>query len=292
MSSEAKLGNDPNGPHAIKGKVAIGPCAHVDAGMVALLSDAMKVLYGSVGAARGLPATTDPEKAAMREVVIATACLAATEAEALVTLTSLDLIGPARIHARALGDDARRVNIFYRRPDIASKVYASLDATRKQLAQKVEAGHEFRELADQFFADITGETMEQIERKLQADFGADDSLDHIMTPYERARWSKWAHGDVTAMAEAVTRLRAAGDDLRTAINVEDDATLVLHRAVGFVLTVVIVFIALGVDAQKDFNALLKRSGEYREKFKLQLEETKKRVREFVAKTEPNEPQSS
>lgn len=271
----------PHGPYPTTVRLPVGPCAHVDPEIVRLLADATAVLYGAIEAARYLPDPKDEAKTKWRMILVATAALGASEAEAAMALASVDLLSTARIHIRALGDDARRVNVLFRNVDIAVSLYDSLDATRKHLGSKITAGHEVRLLVEEFFKDIDGPRMERIEQSLAAEFAAADDAAHIMTSYERALWSKWAHGDVIAMAEVVSRLNAAAADLRTAINVDDEGDLALHRAVGFALTILIVLIGMGIDAQSDFVALGKRLTDYREKIRPRFEAGRQRKNEIV-----------
>jgi len=272
---------DSQGPFPTIVRLPVGPCAHVDPEIVKLLADATAVLYGAIEAARHLPDPKDEAKTKWRKILIATAALGASEAESAMALASVDLLSTTRIHVRALGDDARRANVLFRNVDIAVSLYDSLDATRKHLGSKITAGHEVRLMVDEFFKDIDGQRMEKIEQSLAAKFAADDEAAHIMTPYERALWSKWAHGDVIAMAEVVSRLNVTAADLRTAINVDDDGDLALHRAVGFALTILIALIGMGIDAQSDVVALGKRLADYREKVRPRFEAGRRRKNEIV-----------
>jgi len=257
-------------------RMAIGPCEHVDKALVAVFVEAIQLLYAAVSAARTLPPTDDPERNAIRQILVASAAIAATEAEALVTLCSFDLCAPARIHARALGDIARRGLLLPSHPDIALKMFESLEASRKELVRKIPKDHPARKAMEPLFDGAGSETMQKIEQG--AYDGDDQSAGIFMGPYESNALSKWNHADIVALADAGDRLLGAGERVRSTLAVDSDADLVLHRGLGKVLALLHVMVELfGVQIRERLDELIARHATFVDRFKAETEALKLRM---------------
>jgi hypothetical protein len=259
-----------------KDRMAIGPCDHVDPALVAVFTDAVQLLYAAVSAARTLPKASDPKRNAMRQILVASAAVAATEAEALVTLCSFDLCAPARIHARALGDIARRFLLLPNHPDVALKMFESLEASRKELLRKIPEDHPARKAMEPLFADADSDTMQKIEHRAYE--GDDQNAGILMGPYESKMLSKWNHADIVALADAGDRLLAAGERVRTTLVLDSDADLVLHRGLGKVLAILFVMVELfAVNIREQVDELVQRHAVFVERFRSEGEALKKRM---------------
>ncbi len=256
--------------------MAIGPCDHVDRVLISVFTDAVQLLYAAVSAARTLSKADDPKWNAIRQLLVASAAVAATEAEAQISLCSFDLCAPARIHARALGDIARRFLLLPKHPDIALKIFESLEASRKELLSKIPQDHPARKAMEPLFADADSDTMQKIESR--AYDGDDQSAGILMGPYESKMLSKWNHADIVALADAGDRLLAAGEGVRTALAVDSDADLVLHRGLGKVLAILFVMVELfGVGIREKLDELIQRHAVFVERFRSESAVLKKRI---------------
>jgi hypothetical protein len=259
-----------------KDRMAIGPCEHVDRSLVGLFGEATQALYAAVSAARTLKNPTDSERNALQQILVASAAIAATEAEAMVSLCSFALCAPAHIHARALGDIARRFLLLPKHPDVALKMYNSLEASRRELLRKVPEGHAARVAMEPFFDSADEVTMERIERR--AYDGDDQSEGIFMSQYEARTLSKWNHADIIALADAGDRLLAAGERVRTSLVVDPDADLVIHRALGKVLAILYAMIALfGIQMKDRLDEFIRRHASFVERFREESEALKSRA---------------
>ena len=264
-----------------KDRMAIGPSEHVDAKLIQLFAEATQMLYAAVSAARTLPNDPDEKRNALQQILVASGAIAATEAEAMISLCSVDLCAPARIHARALGEIARRFLLLPKHPDIALQMYNSLEASRKELVAAVPKDHPVRKALDPHFADADSLTMEKIERG--AYDGDDQSGGVIRSRLEAKALSKWNHADIVALADAGDRLRAAGERVRTTLVVDSDADLLLHRALGNVLAILHAMrVLFAVDIREALDRLIERHAAFVERFRAETEAYKERVAELIA----------
>jgi hypothetical protein len=248
-----------------KDRMAIGPCDHVDTKLIAVFVDAVQRLYAAVAAARTLPENPGPERNALQQLLVASAAIAATEGEAIITLCSFGLCAPARIHGRALGDIARRCLLLPDRPDVALQMYASIEASRKELLKKVPEDHPARKALEPRFAEVDSKTMEQIAHRAYDEDDQDEGM--FMGPYEAKMLSKWNHADIIALADAGTRLLAADERVRTTLVIDYDADLMIHRALGKVLAILHVMIEMfGVNLRTELNGLIERHAEFVPRF--------------------------
>jgi hypothetical protein len=273
------------GDTRIQGRMAVGPCKFVSGEAVALLSEITQSIYAAVAAARTINIDQGSKNYKHHQVNIATAALAASEAETIVTLTSVDLCATSRAHARALGEHARRISVFTHNPALAEEVFDSLDASRKHLAQQINAGHEARTIVDRLFENISGKTMEKIESERKLEFQTLDSYPQVITRYERKLWSKWFHGDVTAMAEVAERISNAHPNIKQHINVDNETEPMLLRCIGFALTVFAIFSTMQVEIQKPFDLFMERHRVINESVSAKVNASMERGRTLLAEYE-------
>lgn len=211
----------------VSGRIALGPCEHVDKELVHLLAQMSQALYACAGALRTLSRSKENAAHALLQLLTASAAIAATEAEAATTLFSFDLCAPARVHVRSLGDLVRRFLLLLTHTDTAQKMFAASEASRLQLFKAAPKDHPARVAIEGAFAgDAT--TMEELERSVYS--GDDQSALVFMTPFERRYFSKWNHADIIALVEAGQRLLKAGDDVRDTLVVDDIADFTIYRA--------------------------------------------------------------
>lgn len=252
------------GSTSITGRMALGPCDHVDPSLVQLMAQMAQALYASAGAMRTLPPSGDDERRALSDILTASVAIAATEAETVATLCSLDLCAPARIHARSLGDLARRFVLLPNHRDIARRMYDASDASRRQLFATAPADHPARLAIEAAFeGDAT--TMEQLERHA---YDADDqSAALFITPFEARYLSKWNHADIIALVEAGQRLLGAGDNVRTTLVVDGGADFMLYRAGMAVFSILLaVKVLYGVEIQDRLDDFTARFNAFKGRF--------------------------
>jgi hypothetical protein len=248
-----------------KDRVAIGPCEHVDSRLIALLRDVVTSLYSAVAGARALP-TGDEERDALQHLLVASAAIAATEAEAMISLCSVDLCAPARIHARALGDIARRFSLLSNHRDVEIDMYRALEAARAELlagaSNEWPGGNALEPLA----VDAEAQAVERIERDA---YDRDDQSEGIFMGAAEARMlTRWNHADVVALADAGDRLLAAGPRVRASLVVDRDTDLLLHRAIGKALVILHVMAArFGLSLRETLDELINRHALAAERFR-------------------------
>jgi hypothetical protein len=244
--------------------MAIGPCEHVDAPLVQLVGQMAQSLYACAGALRTLISPADEERHALREILTASVAIAATEAEALVSLCSIDLCAPARIHARSLGDLARRFLLLPGHRDIAKQMYDAGDASRREMFRNAPADHPARVAIE---ATFQGDpvTMEILERRA---YEADDQSSAVFMDRFEARYlSKWNHADIIALCEAGNRLLAAGDDVQRALGVDSSADFMLYRAGFYAYAILFTVKELyRAKIQEDLDDFLARLSSYKPRF--------------------------
>ncbi|MGZ5260347.1 MAG: hypothetical protein ACXWC0_22230, partial [Burkholderiales bacterium] len=204
-----------------------------------LLAEMAFALYACAAALRTAQRPPDDPMFALHEILTASVAIAATEAEALASLCSIDLCAPARINARALGELAKRVVLL--EPDLAKRMYDAADASRRQLFRTAPTGHWARGAIEAAFENFDETTMEKLERGAYA---RATSIRQLMDAFESRYYSKWNHADIIALAEAGERLLKAGEQVRTTIAVDPHADFLLYRASGWVRAILITVEAL------------------------------------------------
>lgn len=215
-----------------------------------LLADLTAELYGSVAAARTAERKGDDVDYRL-ETILSSCGIAATEAEAIFVLGSGRRFRTAQIHIRALGEIARRCIVLFNEPEFAKALFASLQHSRKSMVEKVPAGHPVREFTLRFLPKQKAPTMRTLESDAKALFKKHDEPQTV-SAYELEAWSKWQHGDIVALADAAEMIRDSGEDLQDALNGSHngDVVALIHRACGFVLTLLYVLSWFGVQDQK------------------------------------------
>jgi hypothetical protein len=246
---------NPSAPGTFAGVILRGPCAYVDAYAVDTLVEITKALYGAVAALR---TSSRPPDDARFHLLVPMLLIATTEAETIATLVSIDLHRTAQIHIRTLGECARRASALIK-PEHAQLCVAlveSLDASRKQHLDLLELDAEQRALVSEPLANATGRTFRQLERSER------DKL-RFGSPVEPSRmeheaWSKWAHADILAIADAAAALRTPTEDLRVTLTEPVHATLLVLRSIDFGTMLLYVAQALGVNLERVVDDLLRR----------------------------------
>ena len=199
-----------------------------------LLAGVYVALYCAVGSAQAMPRQDDPERNAVHQMVVASAALAASEAESYLTLVSAGLESSAAVHLRSLAETVRRLVICRRDPALALRLYGTAEAEWLRLVAPVKIPNVPPPTNGQ-------ETMRDVERtaefrKAKADVQA---AYHVLDDMEWTMWSKRTHGDIYALVDVSQKLTARGDDVRAAINGEKpdgkSANGHIMRAIGLCL---------------------------------------------------------
>jgi hypothetical protein len=199
-----------------------------------LLAGVFVALYCAVGSAQAMPRQDDPERNAVHQMVVASAALAASEAESYLTLVSAGLESPAFVHLRSLAETVRRLVICRRDPALALRLYGTAEAEWLRLVAPMKIPNVPPPAKGQ-------ENMREVERS--AEFGkakADvQAAYHVLSDTEWKMWSKRTHGDIYALVDVSQKLAARGDDVRAAINGEKpdgkSANAHIMRAIGLCL---------------------------------------------------------
>jgi hypothetical protein len=186
-----------------------------DSAWIRLTQEIAGTLYVAVDTGRRRMPPTEPEAAAQHHLIIATAAIAAAEMETLAALCALGLHPPAQIHARAIGLLARNAIVFHENAALALECYDSLEASRRELsriAQRILVDPHLDELLEQRYESAAGASMRRFEQTHAASFQRGEH--YLINAFEQNEWSKWAHGDIVALANAGDSVRTADADLR------------------------------------------------------------------------------
>lgn len=201
-------------------------------------------LYAAVDRGSRLEPPSDREGRAQHQLIIATAAIAGAEMETLRALCALGLHPPAQIHARAIGLLARNAVVFHEDAALALECYDSLEPSRRELskaAQSILQNAALDELLEKRYQDAAGTSMRRLEQAHSALFQREEH--YLMSNYEQNLWSKWAHGDIIALAEAADGVRRATDDLRGSLVVKSDLALSLLFRTGLFASVLLAVLA-------------------------------------------------
>lgn len=199
-----------------------------------LLAGVFVALYSAVGSAQAMPRQDEPERNAVHQIVVASAALAASEAESYLTLVSARLESSAFVHLRSLAETVRRLVICRRDPALALRLYGTAEAEWLRLVAPMKIPKVPPPIKSQ-------ENMRKVEgtpefRNAKADVQA---AYHVLDDLEWTMWSKRTHGDIYALVDVSQRLTARGDDVRAAINAEKpdgrSANAHIMRAIGLCL---------------------------------------------------------
>lgn len=218
------------------------------------------VLYVVVERGRHRQPPLDAGEAAQHHLCVATGAVCATEIETLAALCDLGLHRSAQVHARAVGILARNALVFSTNAELATLCYDSLEVSRKELIDRARgqladvAG--LWEVLEQRFEDAVGDSMLELEKKHGDLFRK--HREYMMSPFFQNYWSKWAHGDIVALAEAGDGLGTA-TDVRSALNVTADQALsVLALSVRYALVCYGVLCDLGIGSAAKWQELWDR----------------------------------
>lgn len=261
-----------------KDRIAIGPCEHVDSRLIALFRDAVTLLYSAVADARALP-TGDEERDALQDLLVASAAIAATEAEAMISLCSVDLCAPARIHARALGDITRRFSLLSNHRDVEVEMYRALETARTELLESASDDRPSGNALEPLAVDAEAQAVERIERDA---YDRDDQSEGVFMSAAEARMlNRWNHADVVALANAGDRLLAAGERVRASLVVDPDTDLLLHRAIGKALVILHIMAArFGLSIRERLDELINRHALWVERFRRESASLQTRIAEL------------
>ena len=218
-------------------QVPVGPLNPVDGEAIALMREAIALLYAGVGAARTIKRSGDKEAVAFRDVLVSSAAIAATEADAFLLLASYGMLMPSYIHARSLGQVATRCRLLWQRKSLALKMAESLEASRKEVVSKVPETHPVRAIMARLYEAVAGKTMESIERSAYTT--ADRSQSFAQDALEVKVMSKWNHADITALAGAGDRLLAAGPNVQGALHSDPNFDRNFHRAFSHIVSIIV-----------------------------------------------------
>ena len=203
-----------------------------------LLAQILAVLYSCVGSAQRAEAE-DEAQHAVQQLVIASAALAAGEADAFLTLIASGLEGPACIHLRALGELAVRIVLCREHRDLALELYRSWAPSWEKLVLKQIPVADLQAALQKGAKDMRA--IEDSARFKQAK-KAIVARDHLLNDIEWTMWSKRAHGDIYALVQVSVNLAQRTEDVRTPIIREVPfgimGNVLLTRAIGFSLMVV------------------------------------------------------
>jgi hypothetical protein len=235
----------PSGPWGSVGRAApdvvggytMPPGINGDRDRRELLSQILALLYSCVGSAQRAEAT-DETQHAVHQLVIASAALAAGEADAFLTLAAGGLEGPACIHLRAIGELAIRIVLCREHRDLALELYQSWAPSWEKLVRKqipfVELESELQRSLKDFRAIEESNRFKQAKKAIV-------ERDHLLNDIEWTMWSKRAHGDIYALVQVSVNLAARSEDVRSPIIKEVPfgvmGNVLLTRAIGFSLMV-------------------------------------------------------
>jgi hypothetical protein len=230
-----------------------------------LLAEVFVALYCAVGSAQAMPRPEDAERDAVHQMVVASAAIAAGEAESYLTLASVGLEAPASIHLRSLAETVRRLVICRRDPALALRLYKT--ALPEWLTMMRRAN-----VLGVPLPPMDGETLRDVERseefkKAKAD--AQAAL-HVLSDIEWAMGSKRTHGDIYALVDVSHKLSVRGEDVRAAINGENPAGRYVNaqimRAIGLCLLALGNLIEeFGIQAVAVYKGLESRYGDMQER---------------------------
>ena len=246
------------------GKYTLPAGSNGDLDRRSLMADTLTCLYSAVGSAQGAPIMKDPARHAVHQLVVANGALAASEADAFLTLVSINLEAPAAIHLRALGETTRRIVLCREYPNLAKELYDSAEPSWRKVASKLPIpGSTFAKSESDMRA------LESTERfkKAKADVV---SRYHLLNDLEWEMWSKRAHGDIYALVEVSQSLVQRGSDIRIAVNAAPPpgigVNVMLMRGIGFAAAALAnVAQEFGVQTNGRAEACVKKYGEMQER---------------------------
>ena len=218
----------------LAGVYALPPGNNGDFDRRTLLADIIAALYSAVGSAQKAAIPQDETCRAVHQLVVANAALAASEADANLTLISAGLESSSQIHLRALGEMTRRIVLCREYPDLALQLYKTAAPAWSKLATRLG-------VIDVPEFDKSERDMQALEntpafRNAQADV---IKRFNLLGENEQTMFSKRSHGDIYALVQVSNNLRSRDANIHRAINKElpegTAANVLLNRATGFAL---------------------------------------------------------
>ena len=258
-------------------QIPVGPFRPVDLEAMSLMREAIAILYAAVGAGRTLKRSGDKEGIAFRDILVSSAAIGATEADAFFLLASFGMLMSSHVHARSLGQIATRCRVLWKRKDVALQMAESLEASRKEVVNKVPDSHPVRRLMARLYEAVTGKTMETIERAAYTK--AERSQNFAQDTLEVKVMSKWNHADITALADAGDRLLGAGANVQVALNYDPTFERTFHRVFSHIVSIIIAL----TPYVPELKVKLIDFGERWERFTTKLQEGLARDRELLAR---------
>lgn len=199
-----------------------------------LLLESTVALYSAVGSAQRAGISEDQECNAVHQLVVANGALAASEADAFLTLISCGLEAPALIHLRALGEMSRRIAFCREYRNLALQLYKTAAPAWNRVLAKLP-------IEDTPALDKSQKDMRELENTDAFKKAKEDVIArfHLLNELEWTMWSKRSHGDIFSLMQVSKNLRSRDSNIRVAINKELPQGLasngLLMRAIGFVL---------------------------------------------------------
>lgn len=186
---------------------------------------ALRLVRAGIAAARAAPRIEDEGINSFVQLLIASSLLAACEAQALLALVTTGQTASSRVHLRALGEVALRVRLFRRDLQLAKDVYRSYVASQLAVAKGLlPEDHELVVRLDELLQREVSAAEKGVEaatsgmeaksqkpltdRRLTGKVSKSNVSVAEMSSGESDSWSKWSHGEITALAEIARRLDA------------------------------------------------------------------------------------
>lgn len=247
-----------------------------------LMAHCIGLLYTFVGSAQHHPVIKDDdEKHAVQQLVIASAAIAASEADAFLTLVSAGLEHPAEIHLRSIGENARRAVMCRECPTLAKELYDSAEPSWRAIASSLPVPN----------APAFDKKTETVMRNLENQPRFQEAREKVMkkaallSPFLWSMWSKRSHGDIFSLIQVARKLTMRGPDVRQAVNsvgpFDLNLAVMLQSATGFTIAMLV---AIGkqfqIDAVDEVNNVIEQYGKLQERDKplinAKLEEYRRR----------------
>lgn len=224
-----------------------------DPRLVGLTATAINVILSALRYARALPSASHPERFALQQLTIATASVAAAEAEALLSLTQLGLSSTAWIHLRAVGECDLRLRAYRGDTSFALRVYRSLLASQREAARFFSDEAINERLAELLELSAETSTDRQLTGRLLSEA---QQAAAIMQKHEWHAWSKSSHAEIIALARLASRITAHPEaPLHRLITDDGGSRFQLTRTISFLLAILASLAAIGIDVLELFHQI-------------------------------------
>lgn len=253
---------DPDAPFILTGQPEPTEQEHVqflsnaafpDQRLARLFGDCVNALISAIRYARAQSTASMPEESALQQLTIATGAIAASEAEALLTLVTAGVSSSARIHLRALGECDLRLRAYAADRGFALRVYRSLIASQKEAVRHLD-DEVVHEQIDELFKAAT-ETSS--DRKLTgALLNNAEQAAAILQKHEWHAWSKWSHAEIIALGEVANRINQRPTwPIQRAITDDSKWLFCVSRGMLFLLAILVAFQIIGIDVRSIFTGI-------------------------------------